>query len=112
MERSGLDLLIKKYEGAVESYKLHGVAESRYCEYPAEVDDFMRYLQEEPWVKCDYSPDDMEGVFKSIESASIDDIRVVLTGVSRAERFSDGYWKSVFETGRLSLVIERLKEIF
>lgn len=55
MERSDLDMLIKKYGSAVESYKLHGVTENRYYEYPAEVDDFMRYLQEEPWVKYDYS---------------------------------------------------------
>ena len=112
IKRSDLDMLIKKYERAVESYKLHGVTESHYYEYPAEVDDFMTYLQEEPWVKYDYSPDVMDGIFESISSASIDDVRVVLTGVSRAERFSDGYWKSVFETGRLSPVIERLKGIF
>lgn len=83
---------------------------SFYPKYPDEVSDFMQALSAPPWM-ISYRPEAVADIMKNIETANIDEIRGVLTGSSRAERFCDGAWEQVMETRMLDPVFERLRQI-
>ncbi|HUF03132.1 MAG TPA: DUF6508 domain-containing protein [Aridibacter sp.] len=46
-----------------------------------------------------------------IASAGVDDIRTLLTGAVRGERFGDGHWESLIKSGTIKAILERLKDL-
>jgi hypothetical protein len=47
----------------------------------------------------------------SITNATLDDIRAMLTYYIRSERFGDGSWLHLLESGRITAVLKRLAEL-
>lgn len=112
IDNEHLETLTENYRLALAAYETHGVkTRAGGYDYPEQMVTFMRSLQEEPWVKFDYRPEDIEALLSDVADASLDELRTVLTGVSRAERFSDGYWNSLFEHQKLDPVLKRLYEL-
>ena len=70
--------------------------ESGYPKYPDEVWALSTYIQHSPWCDSDYKPSKITSIFQRISEAAMDDVRIILTGYSRGERFCDGYFSSLF----------------
>ncbi|SJL84524.1 DUF6508 domain-containing protein [Vibrio palustris] len=81
-----------------------------YPSYPKEISDFMLVLTQEPW-GISYRPSEISNILNNIDQANIDEIREVLTGASRAERFCDGSWENSLKSRMLDPVFKRLREI-
>ena len=83
-------------------------------EYEAVVNEFMDCVRRDCWLDYSYDP---EMVGKLIESeqafrtASLPQIRAMLTYFVRGERFSDGWWGHMIEGGYVRRILERLAEI-
>lgn len=102
--------LEEKYKIAIEALdkvKFEGV----YPVYPAEVNSFFSVLAEEPWVDHRYEPNEVENILGSIDSASMTQIRWVLTWIMRSERFCNGNWNTCLRERKLDPVIIRIKEL-
>ncbi|BBM03780.1 DUF6508 domain-containing protein [Microbulbifer sp. GL-2] len=80
-----------------------------YPVYPDEISEFMRILQLDPWIANDYKPVRTREILDTIESASIKEVRWVLTAAARSERFGDGSWVKILEEKMLDPVIKRLQ---
>ena len=91
-----------------------GVISMPYPVYPADVEQFFRLLGQTCWLDFDYNPE-RAGVMLNddalIAQATLDEIRTMFTYCLRGERFSDGFWGSVLERGRVQLVLRRLLEL-
>ena len=48
---------------------------------------------------------------EAIRSASLDDVRHMLTFCVRGERFSDGHWGTMIRDGRIGAILRRLSEL-
>jgi len=46
-----------------------------------------------------------------VRRASIDEIKTMLTYCVRSERFGEGHWGAIIESGHLRRLLERLAEI-
>jgi hypothetical protein len=110
MDLSDLDELERNYEKAVAAlakieYK------GFYPVYPAEITAFMDMLGQAPWLDYDYQPAEIPHILQAVETATLAQMRWVLTAVNRAERFSDGAWKHTLETRQLDSVLKRMRQI-
>jgi hypothetical protein len=59
-----------------------------------------------------YSPDEAVELFKDeqrISSATLPEIKVMLTYFVRGERFNDGHWGALIEAGLLKKILVRLR---
>ena len=82
-----------------------------YPIYAPEVMAFFSLAGQSPWNDYSYNPAEAGAMLQDdvlIASASFDQIRVMLTGCVRGERFSDGYWGAVLREGRIQLILRRL----
>ena len=105
-----LENLENKYQLALEHVdEIERI--NSYPRYPKEISDFMQVLTQEPWVNYSYRPTEISNILNNIEQANIDEIREVLTGTSRAERFCDGSWENSLQSRMLNPVFKRLREI-
>lgn len=82
--------------------------------FPVYEDDVMAFfwLAGQPWwTDLDYEPRRANEMLQEdafIEGCSLDDLRTMLTFCVRGERFSDGFWAHVLETGRVVALLRRL----
>jgi len=82
-----------------------------YPVYPESIENFFHYLTMSVWCNDNYQPNQITNLMKSIQEASLMDIRSILTAAGRAERFSIGYWQGILKNDELSVVIERAREL-
>lgn len=108
INKSDLENLENKYQLALDHIdEIERV--NCYPRYPKEISDFMYLLNKKPW-SISYRPSKIINTLNNIEQANIDEIREVLTGISRAERFCDGAWENSLKSRILDPVFKRLRE--
>jgi hypothetical protein len=82
--------------------------------YHPRVNDFIEAVSRGGWIDPDYVPEAaaaMLGDANAVEQANLDDVKAMLTYVVRGERFSDGHWAAVIESGKLCHLLERIKQL-
>ena len=84
-----------------------------YPKYDPVVEEFFR-LGGGPWIDVNYNPEQAWQMLKDenlIKTASLSQIKTMLTFCVRGERFSDGHWAEMIEKGYIRRILERLDEI-
>ncbi len=85
-----------------------------YPTYPRKVEKFFRLASEEWWNAYGYTPEVAGELLESdeaIASASMDEVKWMLTACVRGERFSDGWWEHLIRNGRIARILKRLSEL-
>ncbi|MCX6023158.1 MAG: DUF6508 domain-containing protein [Chloroflexi bacterium] len=83
-------------------------------EYSDVVQAFFRLAAKDCWTKYDYVPEQASTMLMDehiVRSATLDQIKTMLTFCVRGERFSDGHFGAMLETGRIRALLERLQEL-
>ena len=89
------------------SYSMH------YPIYNKVVEEFFDAIRG-PWIDYEYDPEQAYQMLQNeqaIKTASLAEIKTMLTFCLRGERFSDGHWGAMIEKGYIRRVLERLDEI-
>ena len=79
-----------------------------YCD---DVYEFFALAGQTRWSDFEYDPREAYAMLsddKFIATASLDEIRTMLTYCVRGERFGDGHWAHMLETGRILALLRRL----
>ena len=85
-----------------------------YPHYHSLVDEFFRAVASGGWIDFEYKPEQASQMLKDetfIKTASLSQIKTMLTFCLRGERFSDGHWAEMIEEGYIRRLLERLNEI-
>jgi hypothetical protein len=85
-----------------------------YPNYNHVVEEFFRYAGRECWLDYGYKPEQASQMLRDenlIKTASLPQIKTMLTFCLRGERFSDGHWGAMIEQGHIRRLLERLNEI-
>ena len=85
-----------------------------YPRYNPLVDEFFRHVSGDGWLDYDYDPERAYQMLKdenTVKTASLEQIKSMLTFCVRGERFSDGHWEEMIEQGYIRRLLERLNEI-
>lgn len=89
-----------------------GVYTLPWPEYERVVEEFFSgSASRECWRDYDYVPEEAGRMLKTeglIETASLDQIKTMLTYCVRGERFCDGHWEAMIEDGYIRRLLERL----
>ena len=91
-----------------------GIIEIPYPEYNKVVRDFFRVAAGEGWFNPDYLSKDPGRMLQDknfIKTADLSQIKTMMTFCVRGERFCDGHWASMIESGNIRRLLERLAEI-
>lgn len=91
-----------------------GVIEMSSPEYHPDVVKFFQIASEEQWNDPDYVPTRATAMLQrpeAVMTASLSEVRSLLTLCVRGERFCDGYWESVISEGQVRSVLLRLQEL-
>ena len=86
-----------------------------YPDYASDVDAFFQLVPKPQWVCYDYVNDrthDLVNDVEKIKSASLEEIKAILTWCWRGERFCDGHMESVLNAGIVQAALWRLAELF
>ena len=84
-----------------------------YPRYDPLVEEFFRAVSSR-WLDYEYDPERAYQMLKDegrVESASLPEIKAMLTFCVRGERFSDGHWGEMIEKGYVRRILERLNAI-
>jgi hypothetical protein len=84
-----------------------------YPTYDPLVEEFFRLVSRR-WLDYKYDPGQAHLMLKSeirVKTASLTEIKSMLTFCVRGERFSDGHWGEMIEKGYIRRILERLSEI-
>jgi hypothetical protein len=85
-----------------------------YPDYDPLVKEFFSVVANECWRDYDYGPERGYQMLKDenfVKTASLIQIKTMLTFCLRGERFSDGHWEEMIEKGYIRQLLERLNEI-
>jgi hypothetical protein len=85
-----------------------------YPKYNPVVEEFFRAVSSGGWLDYEYNPEQAYQMLRDenvIKTASLDQIKKMLTFCARGERFSDGHWGEMIEKGYIRRLLEQLKEI-
>jgi Family of unknown function (DUF6508) len=85
-----------------------------YPHYHSLVDEFFRAVASGGWIDYEYKSEQAYQMLKDenlIKTASLSQIKTMLTFCLRGERFSDGHWAQMIEEGYIRRLLERLNEI-
>jgi hypothetical protein len=91
-----------------------GVMIMPFPRYTTAVVEFFRLAGKECWSDFRYDPRTAGRSLESEESianASVAEIRTLLTYCVRGERFCDGHWGAVIQSGKIRLILNRLEQI-
>lgn len=89
------------------SYSMH------YPNYDSLVEEFFNAVRG-AWLDYEYNPEQAYQMLKdeqAVKTASLLQIKSMLTFCVRGERFSDGHWGAMIEKGYIRRLLERLNEI-
>jgi hypothetical protein len=78
------------------------------------VEEFYRAVSSGGWLDVGYDPEQAYRMLKDeafVRSASLPQIRLMLTFCVRGERFSDGHWAEMIQQGYVRRILERLSEL-
>lgn len=85
-----------------------------YPTYNPVVEEFFRLVASEGWLDYEYNPEQAYQMLKDenlVKTASLPQIKTMLTFCIRGERFSDGHWAQMIEEGYIRQLLERLNKI-
>ena len=85
-----------------------------YPNYIPVVEEFFHAVSGGGWLDYEYNPEQAYQMLKDeklIKTASLSQIKTMLTFCVRGERFSDGHWAQMIEEGYIRRLLERLNEI-
>jgi hypothetical protein len=85
-----------------------------YPHYNPVVEELFRQVSSRGWLDTSYNPEQAYQMLKDdnvIKTASVLQIKTMLTFCVRGERFSDGHWAQMIEDGYIRRLLERLNEI-
>jgi hypothetical protein len=85
-----------------------------YPDYDPLVEEFYRAISGGGWLDTGYDPSQAYQMIQDenlIKTASLPQIRTMLTYCVRGERFSDGHWAEMIEKGYIRRILERLSEL-
>lgn len=85
-----------------------------YPKYNRVVEEFFYAVSSEGWLDYEYNPEQAYLMLRHenlIKTASLSQIKTMLTFCVRGERFSDGHWAEMIEKGYIRRLLERLNEI-
>lgn len=85
-----------------------------YPNYNSTVEEFFRLIASDHWLDYEYDPEKAYQMLKDenlIKTASLPQIKTMLTFCVRGERFADGHWGEMIEQGYIRRLLERLNEI-
>ena len=102
---------LREHLNAAISVRKRILWDGDYPEYPGEIGELMRYISTSLWCNHQYKPTEVRGILTRLESADLDEIRSVLTAISRSERFCTGAWKSALDNGKLDPVVRRAEQL-
>lgn len=91
-----------------------GVMHVPYPRYTPQVQSFFRLAARECWADYDYDPATAREMVRDdafIASATLANVKTMLTFMVRGERFCDGHWGAMLSEGRVQAVLQRLKQI-
>jgi hypothetical protein len=90
---------------------------SLYFPYPTYTEPVKRFFtlaSKECWLDCQYNPVETKNMLedeKIVKNASLEELKTMLTYCVQGERFCGGFWASMIESGKIRVLLERLKEI-
>lgn len=82
--------------------------------YAAFVSEFFSAASADCWCDRDYDPTRSATMLKDhqqIASASLQDVRAMLTLCVRGERFCDGHWGAMIKAGHIGRLLKRLQAL-
>ena len=85
-----------------------------YPKYNEVVEEFFYTAAGEGWIDYEYNPEQAYQMLRDeslVKTASLSQIKTMLTFCLRGERFSDGHWAQMIEGGYIRRLLERLNEI-
>lgn len=83
-----------------------------YPVYADDVHEFFRLAGQPCWSDYGYEPRHVWRMLQDddfIGNASLDEVRTMLTYCVRGERFCDGHWGAMLESGRVQALLRRLE---
>jgi hypothetical protein len=89
-----------------------GTVTMLYPVYPDDVIEFYRLAGQPCWSDYDYEPREAARMLADeafIRRATLDEIKTMLTYCVRGERFSDGHWGAMLESGKVIALLKRLR---
>ncbi|MCZ7570811.1 MAG: DUF6508 domain-containing protein [Ardenticatenaceae bacterium] len=103
---------IKRWGGGAQGKD--GVFTMPWPEYNTVVEDFFLVAASEWWCDYDYQPEEAGRMLENqdvVKTASLSQIKTMLTYCVRGERFCDGHWAAMIEGGYIRRLLERLAEL-
>jgi Family of unknown function (DUF6508) len=82
--------------------------------YTKDVEAFIKLANQEYWCDYEYIPAQAGEMISNdafIATASIAQIKTMLTYVVRGERFCEGHWNAMIQSGRVAALLKRLQAI-
>jgi hypothetical protein len=104
-------LPIVKWEGGDK--RSDGSFTVPYPNYNPVAEEFFKRIQGN-WIDYEYNPEQAYAMLKDeslVKTASLDQVKSMLTFCKRGERFSDGHWAVMIEKGYIRRLLERLNVI-
>jgi Family of unknown function (DUF6508) len=83
-------------------------------EYYPLVEELFRLVGGECWLDYGYNPAQAAAMIREAEfvrSASLSQIKTMLTYCLRGERFADGHWAEMIERGYIRNILERIDQL-
>ena len=100
---------ILKWEGGFQDKD--GTIHLPYPQYHPLVEEFYGKVTSGGWLDTTYQPKEAYRMLKDealVRSASLSQIRSMLTFCVRGERFGDGHWAEMIQAGHIRRILERL----
>ena len=102
--------LLEHFSRQAESFA-EEVFHSEGSEYPDEVYELMRYISDSPWKAYDYVPREGPEILDNIETATLDQVRHLVTGLWRSEIAMTGSWAGHLIGSFFSIAASRAREL-
>lgn len=99
------------YEAASESLPEIRHSHQGYALYPEPINNFMDHLSLSGYARADYVGKPIQEWTATVETASVDQVLVLLTALIRSERFSPNSWESLFRDGTVGRIVNRTVEL-
>ncbi|WP_029407101.1 DUF6508 domain-containing protein [Thiomicrorhabdus sp. Milos-T2] len=92
----------------------NGVIDTPYPIYHAIVNKFFAEASNNIWMDFEYKPEEQQNLIKDeryIQSATIENIKSLITYCVRGEKFCDGHWNRMIKKGYIQNILKRLQTI-
>ena len=106
--QSDLDELIRLYEIA-KSCSRPFEYESGHGKYPKAVEELFHFIHHSSWCYKIYESNDIDSNYEKIDELSLDELRAILTSLTRKEHYTAGWWESILGKDMFAPVIARLQ---